>query len=223
MASAGLNNMLWRYSCQRTSPGFLLVRSSPAFSPGDPEQGFRSGCACRLVGEREHGVGHPALEAVVVHEQLGVVAHYHGHHVSGDRQRPRWFPCCVPLASASPPSYVTTDAVRRHGRRRAERSGTTAAPSTCRSTTITASGACCTASRWPAISRPDCRGAESSRSPGAAQRPHGNRPEVGHSALRVQVDAGGGGIGIQAVGQRRAAAVHLQDGAVHEDAQGHGA
>ena len=115
--------MLWRYSCQRTSPGFLLVRSSPAFSPGDPEQGFRSGCACRLVGEREHGVGHPALEAVVVHEQFGVVAHYHGHHVSGDRQR-----LAGSRASASPPSCVTTEAVRHHGRRRAERSGTTAAP-----------------------------------------------------------------------------------------------
>ena len=45
---------------------------------------------------------------------------------------------------------------------------------------------------------------------------------MGHSALREQVDAGGRGVGIQAVGERGAAAVHLQDGTVHEDAQGDG-
>ena len=41
------------------------------------------------------------------------------------------------------------------GNRARWRSGTTAAPSTCRSTTTTATGASCTGSRWPAISRTD--------------------------------------------------------------------
>ena len=43
-----------------------------------------------------------------------------------------------------------------------------------------------------------------------------------HSAFCVEIDAGCRGVGIQAVGERRAATVHLQDGTVHEDAQGDG-
>ena len=43
----------------------------------------RSSCDCLFRGQLEHGVGHPALEAVVVHElfeELVVVLHHRGHH-----------------------------------------------------------------------------------------------------------------------------------------------